>query len=133
MSVDIRRIWIINHKTRLLYKHNLRRVLGIRSSYDYNPTMAPNFNGESPVIAPGSLVLVTGANGYIASHIADQLLEAGYKIRGTVRDAKKSSWLQELFDKKYGSGKFEMVVVEDMKVPGAFDEATKGSLPPLLR
>ena len=95
--------------------------------------MAPNFNGKSPVIAPGSMILVTGANGYVASHVADQFLEAGYKVRGTVRDAKKSSWLQELFDQKYGPGKFETVVVEDMKVPGAFDEATKGSLLHLLR
>ncbi len=31
------------------------------------------------------VVLVTGASGYIATHIVQQLLEAGYKVRGTVR------------------------------------------------
>ncbi len=31
------------------------------------------------------LVLVTGASGYVATHIVQQLLEAGYKVRGTVR------------------------------------------------
>lgn len=31
-------------------------------------------------------VLLTGATGYIAKHIALQLLEAGYHVRGTVRD-----------------------------------------------
>ena len=91
--------------------------------------MAPNFNGKSPVIAPGSLILVTGVNGYIASHVADQLLEAGYKVRGTSRDSSKTTWMHELFDKKYGPGKFETVVVEDMTVPDAFDEATKGMQP----
>ncbi|MEJ8562781.1 aldehyde reductase [Yoonia sp. GPGPB17] len=30
-------------------------------------------------------VLMTGASGYIAKHIALQLLEAGYRVRGTVR------------------------------------------------
>ena len=30
-------------------------------------------------------VLLTGASGYIAKHIALQLLEAGYRVRGTVR------------------------------------------------
>ena len=31
------------------------------------------------------LVLVTGASGYVASHIIKQLLEDGRKVRGTVR------------------------------------------------
>ena len=29
--------------------------------------------------------LVTGANGYIASHVVDQLLKQGHHVRGTVR------------------------------------------------
>ena len=32
------------------------------------------------------VILLTGASGYIAKHIALQLLEAGYMVRGTVRD-----------------------------------------------
>lgn len=45
------------------------------------------------------LVLVTGASGYIASHLVKQLLEAGYRVRGTVRklsDEKKVSHLRNL-------------------------------------
>jgi len=34
------------------------------------------------------LVLVTGASGYIASHIVKQLLHEGYRVRGTVRNLK---------------------------------------------
>ncbi|XP_071487246.1 uncharacterized protein [Diadema antillarum] len=44
-------------------------------------------------------VLVTGASGYIATHIVKQLLEAGYKVRGTVRsltNPKKVTPLKEL-------------------------------------
>ena len=88
--------------------------------------MAPVLNGKPPVIAPGSLILVTGVNGFIASHVADQLISAGYRVRGTVRNATKAAWLEELFDNKYGKGHFEIVVVEDMAKPGAFDEACKG-------
>lgn len=33
----------------------------------------------------GKTVCVTGASGYIAGHLVAQLLEAGYKVRGTVR------------------------------------------------
>ncbi|MBQ2261731.1 MAG: SDR family NAD(P)-dependent oxidoreductase [Loktanella sp.] len=32
------------------------------------------------------IVLLTGASGYIAKHIALQLLQAGYHVRGTIRD-----------------------------------------------
>ncbi|KAL9074345.1 MAG: hypothetical protein Q9161_002331, partial [Pseudevernia consocians] len=88
--------------------------------------MSPNFNGKPPAILPGSTVLVTGANGFIGSHIADQLIQAGYLVRGTSRDTNKTAWMTEMFDKKYGKGKFEAVVVKDMADSGAFDEACKG-------
>ncbi|KAK3670124.1 hypothetical protein LTR78_009971 [Recurvomyces mirabilis] len=78
------------------------------------------------VVAKGSTVLVTGANGYIAGHVCDQLLQAGYKVRGTVRSHEKGKWMYELFDKKYGSGQFEAVEVPDMVADGAFDSAVKG-------
>ena len=87
--------------------------------------MAPDF-GVPAVLEPDSLVLVTGANGFIGSHIADQLIQAGYRVRGTARDVSKTSWLKDLFDKRYGLGRFESAVVEDMAKPGAYDEACKG-------
>ena len=89
--------------------------------------MAPTLYGKSPVIELGSLILVTGANGFIGSHVADQLIKAGYRVRGTARDTSKTAWLEELFENKYGKGKFESVIVEDMASPGAFDEACKGN------
>lgn len=80
----------------------------------------------SPVIEKGSLVLVTGVSGYIAGHIADQFLEAGYNVRGTVRSLDKIDWQFKLFDEKYGKGRFEAVEVHDMMADNAFDEAVKG-------
>ena len=35
-----------------------------------------------------SSVLVTGASGFIATHVVKQLQAAGYKVRGTVRSLK---------------------------------------------
>ena len=40
-------------------------------------------------------VLLTGASGYIAKHIALQLLEAGYHVRGTVRDLGRGAEVTE--------------------------------------
>ena len=36
-------------------------------------------------------VLVTGATGYVASHVVEQLLAKGYTVRGTVRNVEKAS------------------------------------------
>ena len=84
------------------------------------------FHGRDPVIPPDSLILVTGANGFIGSHICNQLLKAGYRVRGTARDASKTKWLHEIFDKQYGSHRFESVIVDEMAKEGAFDAACKG-------
>ena len=85
------------------------------------------FQVPDAVLPPSSLILVTGANGLIGSHVADQALAAGYRVRGTVRDLKRTSWLQDLFDTKYGKDKFELALVEDMGKDGAFDEVLKGN------
>ncbi|EON63476.1 hypothetical protein W97_02704 [Coniosporium apollinis CBS 100218] len=80
----------------------------------------------NPVIQPGSWILVTGVNGFIGSHIADQLLLAGYKVRGTVRNASKNAWMAEFFESKYGKDVFELIEVGDMSQEGSLDAAMKG-------
>jgi nucleoside-diphosphate-sugar epimerase len=75
-------------------------------------------------IDKGGLVLVTGANGYIASHVVDVLLEQGYRVRGSVRAQK--TWLNDYFDNKYGTGKFETVIIPHLEDEGAFQEAVRG-------
>jgi nucleoside-diphosphate-sugar epimerase len=71
-------------------------------------------------------VLITGAAGFIGSHIADQFLQHGYKVRGTTRSPEKNAWLSNSFDEKYGPGNFELVAVPDMAEPKAFGKAVKG-------
>ena len=88
--------------------------------------MPLTFNGKSPVIPEGSLILVTGANGFIGSHVCDQILQAGYRVRGTSREVSKTKWMEDIFEKKYGSGRFESAVVEDMAREDAFDGVCKG-------
>jgi nucleoside-diphosphate-sugar epimerase len=62
-------------------------------------------------ITDEDLVLVTSASGYIAAHIVKQLLEKGYRVRGTVRslkDAKKCEPLRKLAT----NAKHELELVE---------------------
>ena len=65
-----------------------------------------------PVIAPGSKVLVTGANGFAAINIVDVLLKKGYYVRATVRSESKATYLKKIFG-KYGD-KLEFVFVPDV-------------------
>lgn len=80
----------------------------------------------SSVLPPNSIVLVTGVNGYIGSHLADQLLQAGYKVRGTTRCLQRGEFMRKFLADKYGVDKIEIVEVPDISVEGAFDEAVKG-------
>lgn len=77
-----------------------------------------------PAIGPGSLVLVTGASGFLAAHCVHQLLERGHSVRGTVRSKEKGEYLQKIF-KRHGD-KFQFVIAEDVEKPNVFDEAVKG-------
>ncbi|KAF2727199.1 NAD(P)-binding protein [Polyplosphaeria fusca] len=74
-----------------------------------------------PTVPAGGLVLITGANGYIGGVVIQKFLEAGYRVRGTVRDPSKNQWMLPLYGPK-----FELVAVPDMYADGAFDAAVKG-------
>lgn len=74
------------------------------------------------VLPRGSLILVTGASGYMASNLIVEALDAGYKIRGTARSPAKA----EKTRKTFNSPDYDVVVVPEMQPPGAFDEAVKG-------
>jgi len=78
-----------------------------------------------------SIVLVTGANGFLASHICDHLLTYGFVPRGSVRSADKGENIKRILDSRHpdkvkSSTSFQYVVIEDMSVEGAFDAAALG-------
>ncbi|KAF2111662.1 dihydroflavonol-4-reductase [Lophiotrema nucula] len=79
------------------------------------------------VIKPGSTIFVTGVNGLIGAHVADQLLTRGYHVRGAVRDVQKTSWLSDYFAANRKEAKFELVSIPDMTVEGCYNEAVKGT------
>lgn len=85
---------------------------------------------ETSAIPHGSWVLVTGANSLVGSNVADRLLSRGYRVRGTVRNAQRHQWLGDHFRHKYGTDSFELVQIQDIQCPGAFDEAMRGPYTP---
>ena len=102
----------------------------IKTSFFYAEINIQTCNMQLPssdsAFPPGSLVLVAGVSGFIASHTVEQLLLARYYVRGTVCDERKAIWTTELLAERHGTGKFSAAVVPDMSVLGAFDEEVKG-------
>ncbi|RDX45373.1 NAD(P)-binding protein [Lentinus brumalis] len=72
-------------------------------------------------ISPPALVLVTGASGFLGTHIVTQLLDGGYRVRGAARGA-KLDLLREYFK---ANPNFEAVKIDDIAT-GDFSAALKG-------
>ena len=72
-------------------------------------------------------VLVTCATGYIGTHIVEELLAAGSKVRGTSTTKDKAAYLTSLIDKKFGKGNLEVAEVPDMIADDAYADAVRGA------
>ncbi|GAA98212.1 uncharacterized protein L969DRAFT_85849 [Mixia osmundae IAM 14324] len=81
---------------------------------------------SSQRLAPGSLILVTGATGFIGSSVAEHLVRQGFHVRGVTRSASRAQALKSKLDKEHGAGSFETVEIHDITQANAFDEAIKG-------
>lgn len=69
----------------------------------------------------GSLILVTGASGFIGSHVVKEALDFGYRVRGTVRSEKKA----ELVSQTFHSKDFSTCMVQEYTNSAALDAAVK--------
>lgn len=79
-------------------------------------------------MATRGLVLVTGANGYIAARTVEAFLREGYAVRGTVRRRSSAEPLLKALSEYVERGLLEIVEVPDIMVPGAFDAAMDGGV-----
>ncbi|PCH44304.1 NAD(P)-binding protein [Wolfiporia cocos MD-104 SS10] len=81
-----------------------------------------------PSVTPDSLIVVTGITGYIGSHVGLAALQAGYRVRGTVRSLE---WAKQLADSytKYGAdiSRLEFVIVNDLLNQSQIDYAVGGA------
>ena len=73
----------------------------------------------------GKTILITGINGYIASALGLFLLQRGYAVRGTIRDAKRARRLLDGPYALYGD-RFTLTVISDMSTDGSLDQAVAG-------
>ncbi|KUM55842.1 hypothetical protein ACN42_g11396 [Penicillium freii] len=71
-----------------------------------------------------SLVLITGATGFIGSQVVLQTLEAGYSVHLVVRRPEQADKLRRIFSKF--DEKLSFAVLPDITAPGGFDKALQG-------
>jgi len=84
------------------------------------------FTISNATIPADSTFLVTGVNGLISSHIADQILAAGYKVRGTVRSISKNQWLADLMSARHGPDRIQLVEVPNLADPAIRSDLVRG-------
>jgi nucleoside-diphosphate-sugar epimerase len=63
--------------------------------------------------------LVTGANGFVASHVVDALITRGHTVTGSLRDKNKGSGILQLHPE--WEGKLDFVSVTDYAKEGVWD------------
>jgi nucleoside-diphosphate-sugar epimerase len=72
-----------------------------------------------------ALVLLTGPNGFVGAHVLSDLLQANYRVRGTVRSLTKATYLQNQHSAAFERGDLTFAEVPDIQAPGALDSAAR--------
>ncbi|KAJ3713716.1 hypothetical protein DFJ43DRAFT_1134922 [Lentinula guzmanii] len=78
-----------------------------------------------PALDTNTTILVSGANGFLATWIIDILLKRGYTVRAAVRTEAKGQHLMNQFKSYEERGKIELITVGDIVSETAFDIAVK--------
>lgn len=82
---------------------------------------------QTQTVSKGETVLITGASGWLGSHIAEVALEHGLSVRLASRSQSKIQPLVDALSSKYSSARVSVAIVEDFAADGAYDDAVSSS------
>ncbi|ETN45808.1 uncharacterized protein HMPREF1541_09641 [Cyphellophora europaea CBS 101466] len=110
---------IAKRRVHILFHNHLKPIVRKMSL-----TTSSSNSSVELALPKGSLILVTGATGYIASHIIKEALDLGYRVRGITRSKAKA----ELIEAAINDADFSTCIVEDFSNSAALEEAVKDCL-----
>lgn len=96
----------------------------IISSNTDKPLCASCYLNPQPPTKMSPTILVTGASGFIAAHVVNELLKRRYNVRGTVRSENAAATTLKIHETYRAQLSF--AIVPDIAAPGAFNEAVQG-------
>lgn len=101
-----------------------RAPCSLSLSLSYHSLPPPHTHNNNMTLEPDALILVTGANGLLSSHIIEQTLASSptLRVRGAVRSEAKVAPLKKKWQDKYGKERF-MTVVLDFMSPEAYTKS----------
>lgn len=69
-------------------------------------------------------ILITGASGFVGTHVINAFLQCGYNVRGTVRSEKSAEEVKKMHPKH--PSQLTMAIIPNIEAAGAFDDAVRG-------
>jgi len=95
---------------------------------DFFSIMASDDPMKRKAVRPGGVVAVTGASGFIGSHVCKCLLDRGFKVRAVVRDKDDSRKVAHLHAMAVALPAGSLAVYSgDLSKPGSYDAAFEGA------
>ena len=73
-----------------------------------------------------TIVLVTGASGFVAMHCILKLLEKGYRVRGTLRSPEREAGLRNTFEKHTSIDDRLEIFSANLKNDDGWEDAVRG-------
>jgi nucleoside-diphosphate-sugar epimerase len=103
-------------------------IKGVSTLLNFDKTEPYPQSHSSIIIMSTEFIAVTGANGFLGSHVVDQLLSQKTKTRAIVRSSASADILRQVYADQVSSGLLEFAYVPDIsaETSNVYDEAFVG-------
>lgn len=117
-------IWVFTRRGGYIYLFAYMQCHSVGLNPNLQTYRSNSYTIATMTVTHSKTILVTGASGFLATHIVKAFLQQGYYVRGTVRSDQAAANVRKGFSQY--SDRLSFAIVEDISQPGAFNEAVEG-------